>query len=77
MKDLWAPGTRVTVEDIREAREAAIARGADRAELERQHQQLVQHYGSEQKLADAWTLQNMKAAFRAQLDLFGAPGTPY
>lgn len=77
MKDIWKPGTKVTPQDIREAREAAIARGADREQLEKLHRELVEHYGSEKKLAEAWTLQNMRAAFREQLDLFGAPGTPY
>lgn len=73
-KDIWtAPGGtgnrewRVTPEDIRKAREDAIARGADRAELERQHAELVKHYGSEEALARAWTTQLWRQAYREQL----------
>lgn len=79
-KNIWAapPGTgnagwEVTPEDIRQAREDAIAAGADREELERTHAELVKELGSEEAVAREWTKQLWSQAFREQLSPFRQP----
>lgn len=73
-KNIWAApsgtghaGWEVTPEDIRQAREAAIAAGADREELERAHAELVKDLGSEEAVAREWTKQLWMDAYREQL----------
>lgn len=79
-KDIWAApsgtgnaGWEVTPEDIRQAREDAIAAGADREELERAHAKLVKELGSEEAVAREWTKQLWSEAYRQQLGRFGRP----
>jgi hypothetical protein len=58
---------RVTPQDIRAALEDAVARGGDRELLERQHRELVAELGSEEKLAERWSMLNSWEAFREQI----------
>jgi hypothetical protein len=58
---------RVTPQDIRAALEDAVIRGGNRELLERQHQELVAELGSEEKLAERWSMLNSWEAFREQV----------
>jgi hypothetical protein len=58
---------KVTPQDIRAAMEEAIARGADRELLERQYQEVLAEFSSEESLARAWTMANAWEAFREQV----------
>ncbi|MEV4837809.1 hypothetical protein AB0K05_25025 [Nonomuraea sp. NPDC049486] len=74
MKDIWtAPsgvdnaGWKVTPADLKQAREDAIARGADRSSLEQQYAALVRQYGSEERLCEVWTMRRWQEAYDEQL----------
>jgi len=58
---------KVTAEQIKDAIEAAVARGADRKDLETQYHDMVKWYGGEDKLAAAWTRKNLMRAYETEL----------
>lgn len=58
---------KVTPKDIRAALEDAVARGGNRELLEKQHAELVAEFGSEERLAERWSMMNSWDAFREQI----------
>jgi hypothetical protein len=58
---------KVTPKDIRAAIEAAVFRGGDREALEKTYQELVAELGSEEKVAEQWSMANAWEAYREQL----------